>query len=134
MTVFANVCGQDVHWSLTGSFHAVVTTDAVAGDVDVVEVCRCPGDGRVAVVAIVAARDVIGRFASRDCAVMARAAAPQYLRVIHAIHWLPHLGVVAIGTVVRGRYVRSRFAHRQHAIVAIDTRSQHLRVIYPEKR
>jgi len=70
MTVFANVRGQDVHWSLAGGFHAIVTTDAVAGDVDVVEVCGGPGDGRMAVVTIVAARDVIERFASRDRTVM----------------------------------------------------------------
>jgi hypothetical protein len=60
VTVLADVRRQDVRRGLTRSLCAVVTADAVVGDVGVIEVGRDPSIGRVAVVAVIAARYMSG--------------------------------------------------------------------------
>lgn len=39
MAIFTNVAGLNVYRTLSGSVYAVVTTRAITGDIDVIEVC-----------------------------------------------------------------------------------------------
>lgn len=59
MAVFANVSRLDMSRVLAGRFNAIVTTDAIAGDADMVEIGRQPTSGCVAVVTVIAAGDVV---------------------------------------------------------------------------
>lgn len=55
---------------LAGRIGAVVATEAIVGDVDVIKVRRNPRDCRVAVVAVVAAGDMRWVFAGRYRAIV----------------------------------------------------------------
>lgn len=54
MAVFTHLRCLDVRHAFAGRVRAVVTTAAIAGDIHVIEIRRCPTRGRVAIVAAVA--------------------------------------------------------------------------------
>ena len=70
---------------LAGRVGAVVAADAVARDIHVIEVGREPGDGCMAVVAVVAARDVRRVLARGSVAVVTGEAGSEHLRVVDNI-------------------------------------------------
>ena len=70
VTILANRCGLDMRRVLASCIRTVVTTHAVARDIDVIKVRWCPGNSRVAVVAGFATRYVRRRFAGSDIAVV----------------------------------------------------------------
>ena len=82
MAVLTNIAGLNVGRVLSGGFGAVMAADAVAADVHMIEISRQPADGRVAVVAIIPARDMRRVFTGRRSAVVAGAAGAQHLSVI----------------------------------------------------
>ena len=55
VTVLADVGRQNMGLVLAGGIRAVVTTDTVAEDIHMVEVCGQPTDGRVTVIARITA-------------------------------------------------------------------------------
>lgn len=71
VAVLADVRRLDMRRALARRVIAIVTTGAVVNDAGVVEGCGRPGDSRVTVVAIIAARYVRRMFAGRGNAVMA---------------------------------------------------------------
>ena len=81
---------------LAGRVGAVMATDAIAGDVDVIEVRRCPGDSRMAVVASIAADHVRRVFADGCDAIMAGTAITDDLCVIDGEDRCEHIGCVAV--------------------------------------
>ena len=56
VTVFAQICGLNMGRVLACRIGAVVTTDAISCDVDVIEICRQPGHCRMAIITIDTAR------------------------------------------------------------------------------
>ncbi len=70
MAVLANIGCLYVQRSLARRVSAVVTANAIVDDIHVIEVRRHPGDARVAVVAVVAARNMGRVLAGGDRAVM----------------------------------------------------------------
>ena len=96
MAVLADVCRQYVGWVFTRRVSAVVATDAVVRNVHVIEVGRYPGNGRVAVVAVVTASDVGWVLASGRVAVVAGEAGPEYRGVVDGIGGYPGHVVVTI--------------------------------------
>ncbi len=70
VTILANVGRQHVQWTLAGGVGTVVTANTIVDDIHVIEIRRHPGDARVAVVAVVAARNMGRVLAGGDCAVM----------------------------------------------------------------
>ena len=82
VAVLARVGRVDVVQALACRIGTVVAADAVAGDIDVVEVCRAPPRGRMAVVAVVAAREVRRVLATRQHAVMAGETGAEHLRMV----------------------------------------------------
>ncbi len=82
MAVLANVARLDVRLVLAGRIDTVMTFGAIAREVQVIEIGRQPGDRRVAVVAVVAARDVRRMFTRCGEAVVTGTARAEHLRVI----------------------------------------------------
>ena len=83
-------------WIFAGRDGAVVTADAVTTYVRMIEIRRQPGDCSVAIVAVVAARDVCRMFARGRGAVVTGSATTQYLRVIYGNRWNPYSDAVTI--------------------------------------
>ena len=108
-------------WPLAGRISAVVATDAVAGNVDVVEVRGHPCTGRMAVVTGVAARDVRGMLARSQRTVMAGAANTDDLGMIDDVDGNPLHIIVAVLAEIRRRQVRRVLACCGHTVVATRT-------------
>jgi len=75
--------------------HAIVTTDAIAGDTRVVVAGAHPGDRVVTVIAVVRTHDMAGIFAPADNAVVAALTTSDYGNVIDSKHVGPYRGRVA---------------------------------------
>jgi len=98
VAVLANIRRINMRRMLARSLRAIVTADAVVGDVRVVEVGRDPGIGRVAVVAVVAAGNVSGVLACRGVAVVAGEAGANDLGVIDHVGGHKRHNIVAVFT------------------------------------
>lgn len=98
VTVLTDVGCKYVLRVLAGRNSAVVTADAVARYVRMIKVCGQPGYGGVAVVAIIAARDMSRMLSCCGDAIMTGAAATQNLRVIDGHRRYPHRHAVAVLT------------------------------------
>ena len=105
VTVLAYIARVDMRGVLSRCLHAIVTIDAVSGDVCVVEIGGRPCKRRVAVAAVVAARNVGRMFAGRRIAVVTAIAGSQNLRVIDSKYRRPGCAPVAILAGIRSAYV-----------------------------
>jgi len=83
MTIFADIRRLNVRQTLTGCIGTIVATDAVAADVDVIEVGGNPADRTVTVIAGIFAGDMRCVLATGDNAIMTRPAIAYDLCVIH---------------------------------------------------
>ena len=129
VTILANIGCVDMSWVLTGGACAVMTADAVARDIGVIEVRRNPGRGCVAVIAVVAACDVQQVFATCCRAVVAGHAGTNYMRMIDRVGRRPERVVVAVLANVACIDMRWVLARRNAAVVARRTRAEYLRVV-----
>ena len=129
VAVLANIGCVYMRWVLTGGTCAVMTIDAVARDVGMIEIRRNPRRGCVAVIAVVAAGNVRYVFAGCCCTVVAGHAGADDMRVIHCIDRRPKHVVVAVLANVACIDVRWVFARRNCAFVARRTRSKYLCVV-----
>ena len=120
MAVLAHIGRIDVRRVLARCVGTVVTAEAVIRNIDVIEVGRDPRGRRVAVVAIVTARDVSRVLAGGHRAVMAGEASSDDLRVINHIRRRPCHVVVAVLADVGRIDVRWMLARRRDAVVARD--------------
>ena len=105
---------------LAGRVGAVMATDAIAGDVDMIEVRRCPGDSRMAVVAGIAADHVRRVFTDGCDAVVAGTARADDLRMVDGEDRCEHIGCVAVLADVGRLYMRRAFSGGIGAVVAVD--------------
>ena len=85
MTVFAYVTGPDVILVLADRVSPVVTTNAVAGNVGMIEGRRYPAIRRMTVIAGIATRHMRCILAGRNGAVMTRRTSTDDLGVIHRV-------------------------------------------------
>ena len=86
-----------------------------------IEIGRYPGDGRVAVVAVVAGADMRRVLAGCDDAVVAAAARADDLRVVDGERWYPARRAVAVLAKIRGLDVLGVLARRVEAVMAART-------------
>ena len=99
---------------LAGGLDAVVATDAVSRDVDMVKLCREPGGRLVAVAALIAGGNVVRRLAGRYDAVMAGSAASHDGRMVHEGNRAPRGRGVTVRANVRRRDMIARLARCLH--------------------
>jgi len=114
---------------LTRCIRAVVATEAIAGDIHVIEVGRYPADCRMAVVAIVTAGDMCRVFAGGNRAVVAGRAATDHLRMVDPVDGCENDVVVAVLAGVRGLNMSLVLAEGLGAVVATETIARDIEVI-----
>ncbi len=102
---------------------------AVAGDACVIEIRGCPCNSRVAIITVIATRQMCRMFSGRSIAIMTGAAAAKNLRVIHGVGRHPGHRVMAIFTDIRCLHVARIFAGGIAAVVAARTVSRDVGVI-----
>ena len=134
VAVLTHVARVDMCRILAGRLHAIVTVDAIGRDTHVVKVGREPGNGGMTVVTVVTARDVRRILARCGGAIMAGAASPQYLGVVHQVGGRKCHIVVAVLTHVARVDVRGIFAGRLHAVVTVDAIGRDTHVIEVGRR
>ncbi len=120
MAVFTDVRCLHVREILAGRFDTVVATHAIAGDVDVIEIGRQPGNRRMAVIAIRATTNVSSMFTSRRYAVMAGTACAQNLRVIDSGDRNERNRAVTVFADIRSLHMCRALAGRGSAVMAAD--------------
>ncbi len=120
MAVFTDIAGLHVRRTLAGCVRAVVATRAIARDIHVIEVRGQPANGRVTVVAVVAAIDMCRVLAGCRDAVMTRAASAQNLRVIDRKYGRPDVRRMAVFAHVTCLYVCRSLAGRLRAVMAAE--------------
>ena len=121
VTIFTDVGGLRVQWTLAGRVCSVVAADAVVNNVRVVEICRQPGNSSVAVVAIIAAGDMRWVFANSYDTVMTRAASANNLSVIDSKGRNPGVRRMAIFADNAGENMVGILARRVRAVVTART-------------
>ena len=119
MAVFTDVRCKRVLRVFTGCNAAVVTANAITRYVRMVEGGGRPRDGGVAVITIVAARDMRWMFAGRRNAIVAGAATSQDLRVIYSIGRHPDINVVTVLANISGLHVCGILAGGGNTVVAV---------------
>ena len=92
---------ENMCWIFPGRVDPIVAVAAVADDCRVIEISRQPGDGRVAVVAVIAAIDVRRGFSGCCNAVVTGAATAENLRMVHHYRRLPDGRTVTVLAYVR---------------------------------
>ena len=106
-----------------------MAANTVVHDVGVVKIGRSPGNGCVAVVAVIATRDMCGMFASSGRAIVAGTARSNNLSVIHGECRNPGIRRVAVLANIGGLNVRCVFTGRIGTIVAAKTVTRNIYVI-----
>lgn len=129
MACLTYIGGLRMRRVLAGRIRAVVAIDAVPDDIKVIEIRRDKGHSGMAIVTVVAARDVCWILANRDHIVMARDAGADNLGVINGVNRGPDHVVVAVLTHIRAQYMCRDLAGRLGAIVAADAVTDDVDVI-----
>ena len=109
MAVITGIAAGDVVVRLAGSGGAVVAGEAGPGDTSVIESYRGPRRGRVAIITGTPARNVFGRPAFGNIAIVTTCTGTDYRSVVNPRNDLPRDGIVTIGAVVRGSEMINRF-------------------------
>ena len=120
MAVFADVRRTNVCQIFASRVRTVMAADTVAGDIDVIEVRRCPGDSGMTVVTGCATAYVSRMLTGRRDAIVAGIAGSQNVRVIDAKHRLKNVCVVAILTDITGLDVGQVLADCIATVVATE--------------
>lgn len=129
MAIFADIAGLYVRRRLAGCIRAVMAIDAIARDIDMVEVRWQPGHRRVTIVAVIATGNVGRVLAGRDVAVMATAAGPDYLRVVNNRDRTENIRIVAVLADIRCLYMGRSLPRGVSAIVAARAIVDDIRMI-----
>ena len=109
VTVLASIRRSDVAWVLTGKIDAIVARETVARDTRMVEYGRHPKGTVMAVVTVVAGRDVTRWFACRGRAVVAGSTTAGHGHVFHVVDGTPRRRRVAAVAGLCRRDVARRF-------------------------
>jgi len=129
MTVLTHIRGLNMCRAFAGSVYAIVAADTVSRDIRMVEIGRQPGDGTVAIVAIVATGNMSLVLAGRRKAIMTGTATTHYLRVIDDSHRHERNRRVTVFTDLGRANVSRTFADCICAVVTRGTAPNHLRMI-----
>lgn len=129
VAVFADIRGLDMGRILTNRVVTVMATGTVVHDVGVIERCRYPANGCVAIVAVIATGNVRWRFSCRNRTVVAGRAGAHYLGVVHDIDWRKKDIVVAVLADFRCLDMRRVLADCVATVVAAEAIARDVDVI-----
>lgn len=118
VAVFADIRRRNMGVALAGRLYAVVATDTIPGDVDMVKIGRYPAVGCMTVVAVVTARNVRRVLACRSDAIVAGTTGAEYLCVVNSDSRHIGDGAVAILADIGGLDMRRSFTSGRQAVVA----------------
>jgi len=121
VAVFADITCLNMLRILTGRIHTVMAIDAIARNVQVIEIRGQPGNGRMTVVASIATGNVRWVFAGRGDAVMTRAAGANDLQMVDRRRRRKHIRAVAVFADVAGLNVHRILAQGIRTVVATKT-------------
>lgn len=129
MAVLADVCRLRMGRVFTRRVGAIVATEAITRDIYMVEIRGQPADGAVAIVAIVAAGNVVGTLAFRNPTIVAGDTRAKHLGVVHHKHREEYRCAVAVFANIGRQRVRRTFSGRGSTIMAVDAVTRDARVI-----
>ncbi len=129
VAVLADIGGLNVRRAFTRGFDAIMAVDAIARDIDVIEIRRQPASCRMTIVAGVTTGNVVWILAHGRKPIVTRTTCSRYLRVIDRVCRRESIGVVAVLADVGGRYVGWVLARGVGAIVATGTSCRDIDVI-----
>ena len=129
VAVLADIRGLDMRRVFTDRIAAVMATETVIHDICVIECCRYPPDGRMAIVAVISTGDMCRRFPRRNCTVVASRAGTHHLGVVNDINRCEKDVVVAVLTDFRCLDMRGIFADCVGPVVAAEAISRDIDVI-----
>ena len=129
VAVLTNGGRQRMQRPFAGCVGAVVTVDAITHDIDVIKVRGQPRDGRVAIVAIVAARDMGRVLADRRGAVVARSTGADHLSMVDRECRYPGVRRVTVLAHDAGLDVVGGFAGCVRAVVTTRTVTRDVEVV-----
>ena len=134
MAILAEVRRLYVRDGLADRIDVVVAAHAIGSDVVVIEIGRCPGSRRMAVVASVATDDVAGVLAHRCRAVVTGATGSEHLRVIDLHDGCECDDAMTVFADARCRNVRRRLADCSDSVVAACAISRDVIVVEIRRR
>jgi len=120
VAVLADVRRLNVRRVFAGCVRAVMAGHTVAGDICVIEIGRHPGHGRVAVIAVIACRDMGRALARGGHAIVTGSAASQHVCMVDRKYGFPDRRTMAIFTNIRCLNVGQALACGIAAVVASD--------------
>lgn len=120
VAVLADVRCLNMRYGFTSRTNAIVAADAVSDDICVVEGRRPPRHCRVAIIAVIAARDMRRMLADCDNTIVAGATGTDHLGVINSEHGRENIRVVTIFTNVTGLNMSRVFSGGVNAVVTVD--------------
>jgi len=120
MAVLTDVRCLHVSRILAGRVRTVMAAHTVPGDVDVIEIRRQPADGAVAVIAVIAAGNMVLAFAGGDVAVVAGPATTEDLGMVDDHDRRKHVRVMAVFAHIRRLHVCRILTRRLRAVVTVD--------------
>jgi len=129
VAVLADVSRERVQRALASRIRTVMAVGAVANNIRMVEVRGRPRNCRMAVIAVVSARNVCRMFTCGDHAVVARAAGPDDLCVIDVECRQPGVRGMAVFANIAGLNVSWVLASRICAVVAAGTVPRNVDVV-----
>ncbi len=129
VTVFAQVCGLDMHRILANGVIPVVAAEAVGHDIRVLKCCRDPTVRRMAVVAVVSTADMGRVFTCGDHAVMAGRAESDDLGMINRVGGREKRAVMTVFTNIARLDMRRVLADGIGAVVAGGTGADDLGMV-----
>ena len=129
VTILTDVARLNMRQVFADSILAVVAAGAIARNIQVVECRRSPGDGRVAVVAGIAAGEVCRVLAGCNYAIVTGATGADDLRMVDAKRRRKYVGVMAVLANVAGLNMRKVLANGVHAVMAINAATGDIQMI-----
>jgi len=120
VAVLAYVVGRNMAHGLADGVDVIVATDAVSGNVVVIEIGRQPGGRRMTVLAGIAAGYVPRRFAGNDCVVVAARTGTCHLQMIDCDDRSERDDRVTILADVGRRYVIDGLSDRIDGVVTVE--------------
>ena len=129
MAVFTDVTGLDMCQVLARRIHTIVAVDAIPGDVQMIEIGWQPSGRGMAIVAGIAACQMIQVFAGRGNAIMTGTALTDNLHVIDDVDRREGIRIVAVLAYNGGLYVGRVLSGRGGSVVTATAVVEDIRVI-----